>query len=158
MPPPKISSIAQAVHDLTSTKDTDGNGTAFVNSTLVPFEEYWCNKIADQFSCFPNACPGGVHYLYNLNETTKNHCMSLEKKNHCMSLEKENYTSWAASYHTPHIFDSTDTRYYEWEPTLTPPCCNAYCGLRASAAQLLYWPTPAPVPNVSSFISGGHTL
>lgn len=60
----------------------------------------------------------------------------------CLALEKKTYSSWASS-HPP---AST------WSPIISPPCCDTYCNIQASAAQLYYWPTTSPVPNVTTLV------
>lgn len=61
----------------------------------------------------------------------------------CLSLEKENYTS----------FYATGLTERQWSPVYISPCCDiTSCAVPVENAQMLYWPTPAPVPGVSTIV------
>ena len=122
------------------------------STSIVPFEEYWCENWDSSPANTPDSFPNNgtlEGWFYNLDANDKEFCLS---------LEKANYSSWAAASPTPVVI-GTFTDPPVWEPTLTPPCCDTFCNIEASAVQLYFWPTPAPVPNVTT-ISGanGFTL
>ena len=93
---------------------------------------------------------GLIPYLYGLNESAKSYCPS---------LEKANYSSWAATASTFMTSYADIVTGPLWSLVVTPPCCDTFCDIGVSAAQLLYWPTPAPVPAVTTVVgSDGFTL
>ena len=107
----------------------------------MPFEEYWCSQIyqapsdkaaiaEDLFGSYTR----GLGQLYGLDPLTKSFCSS---------LEKENYTSFFAN--------SRNGK--SWVPVYTSPCCDtSSCAVQVANAQMLYWPTPAPVPGVTTIV------
>ncbi|KAI9719832.1 MAG: hypothetical protein M1812_003321 [Candelaria pacifica] len=47
----------------------------------------------------------------------------------------------------------------EWGPIVTPPCCNVYCDIKASAVELVYWPKSSASLNISTLVdSTGFTF
>ena len=110
--------------------------------TSVLFEDYWCVNWAYDYSADPGAGGTGADshdyapFFLDLNDGSKEFCLS---------LEKANCSSWAAA--TP-----TQPGYPTWSPTITSPCCNSYCEIQVSAVQMFYWPTPASVPNITTFV------
>ena len=89
---------------------------------------------------------GPIPYLNGLNESAKSYCLS---------LENANYSSWAATASTVMISYADIVTGPLRSPVVTPPCCDT----GVSAAQSLYWPTPAPVPAVTTVVgSDGFTL
>ncbi|KAL2049184.1 hypothetical protein ABVK25_010534 [Lepraria finkii] len=75
--------------------------------------------------------------------------LNASSKNSCLSLEKENYTTWATARRHQSTRNSV----------ISPPSCDTYCNIQASAAQLHYWPTISPAPNVTTSVGqGGFTL
>lgn len=134
-----------AAHNLTMSGYPDGNPN-HSDGRLMSFEEYWCSFTSKTYSCFPSHCNGGIKCLFNLTDTAKSVCMS---------LEKENYTSWAVGSHTSQMSGPSIFWYQHWVSSLTQPCCNTWCSMLASEARLLYWPTPAPEPHISSYVDNG---
>jgi len=72
----------------------------------------------------------------------------------------DNYTAVATT-----VTDCTHTRYmtevhlqtFSWN-AFSPPCCGT-CVVEATSAQLIYWPTPAPNPDIRSIVDEhGFTL
>lgn len=105
------------------------------SSSVVSFEEYWC----DNFNYMTTSGYSYGPFIGYLNASDQQYCMS---------LEKSSYYSWIAAKHTA----------IQWKPTLTSPCCNNLCNIAASAVQLHFWPTPAPYSNVTTVIgSDGFT-
>ena len=129
---------------LPANKTIGSNSSSLTSITPAPkipvsFEEYWCENW-DQY-LEENPEEEGIEKLFqglNANST-----------NHCLSLEKADYSSWAAiSSHGSSA----------WQPVISPPCCDTYCNIQASAAQLNYWPTTSPAPNVTTLVGeGGFT-
>lgn len=67
--------------------------------------------------------------------------MNASVKDFCLSLEEADYSSYYATHSTGW-----------WSAITSAPCCDEICSLKVARAQVLYWPTPAPVPNVTSVI------
>ena len=97
----------------------------------LSFEEYWCAYLdrtaANKLGDYPNF--GTVVDIFD--------GFNNSQKTYCLSLEKADYNSWSATATDPGGPAG-------WTPTKTSPCCNTFCNIEASAAQLFYWPTPAP--------------
>ena len=57
--------------------------------------------------------------------------------------------------------DSTSTQIETWAPyyipTPSPPCCGVFAILKVNA-HVIYFPTPAPYPNTSTYVKSGFTL
>jgi len=105
----------------------------------ISFEEYWCNSMWNSW-LEVNPEDDGIEDLF--------YGLPAESRSPCLSLEKAHYTSWAAA--------STIS---PWSPIISPPCCDTYCDIKASSAQLYYWPTTPSAPNVTTMIGeGGFTL
>ena len=119
------------------------------SSAGIPsFEEFWCQNYADLLDVTPDSGFGQVlPYFWDLNETTKNYCLS---------LQKAQYTSFINQL--PTALPYASELLTDWGPVVTPPCCDDVCQMRVSGAQLLYWPTPATFPNVTTIIENGFTL
>ena len=66
--------------------------------------------------------------------------MNASVKSYCLSIEEANYSSYQAS------------QCGFWTTITSAPCCDQICSLKVASAQVLYWPTPAPMPNVTSVI------
>ena len=149
--PPDLFGPDSSAHNISRTRAVFTSTALVEDFGPVPFEEYWCNYWAGQNANTPDSFPGsqGSPYFWNLSDTVKSHCLS---------LEAENYTSWAAHPQTNSVVDGNFTESVFWQPVLTQPCCNTYCNLEAASAQLLYWPTPAPNPNISTIVSNDYTL
>ena len=109
------------------------------------FEEYWCENDAGDFEFGPGLGQDSdsfdpVPIFFGLNDT---------EKSVCMSLQKANYSSWLQETQTTS----------SWRPAMTTPCCNKPCHVGVEEAQLLLWPTPAPVPNATTLVNDeGFTL
>lgn len=64
-------------------------------------------------------------------------------KSFCLSLEKQNHTSFYATGFTER----------QWYVVYTSPCCDiTSCAVHVANAQMLYWPTPAPIAGVSTVV------
>ena len=79
-------------------------------------------------------------------------------KEQCLSLQKANYSSWVATATYPPYVDIYNRASDAWHPFKTPPCCNTFCDLEVSRIQMLFWPTPAPTPGITTVVSDGYTL
>ena len=75
-----------------------------------------------------------------------------------MILQKANYSSWVATTFYPQLTAIQSHESNMWTPFISPPCCNTFCNIAASAVQLVYWPTPAPQPYITTVVSGGFTF
>lgn len=142
---------ASALPSATITGASSPASTQSFSPSLTSFEEYWCANWDHQVANTPDSFPNNgslLPYLYGLNATAKEFCLS---------LEKANYSSWVTDPPPPSTF-GTFVEPAMWGPTLTQPCCDTFCNIYASAAQLLYWPTPAPVPAVTTIVEDGFTL
>ncbi|KAI9706019.1 MAG: hypothetical protein M1836_005425 [Candelina mexicana] len=111
--------------------------------TAQSFVDYWCDH--PQFpgdgnmEAHPEIISG---WFQGLNDTLKTQCFS---------LEEENYSSWAR--------DTNPKRQSLWRPIATPPCCNVYCDIKASAVELFYWPKSSALQNVTTLVdSTGFTF
>lgn len=107
--------------------------------TSVSFVDYWCHFWGVISPGNPEQHPEAIGgYFYGLNASAHSSCLS---------LEEADYSSWAAT-----ASRAVDVYPPAWSPVLTPPCCDNFCDIKASAVQLFYWPTPAVVPNVTTFV------
>ena len=98
--------------------------------TSIPFTATYC---AGQFDDL-------------LGPTTKGFDGSLSSS--CLSSILENCNSYVAAHPV--------TTYY---PHIASPCCGNNCDIWAMTARVLYWPTPAVRPNVTSYVDeNGFTL
>ena len=117
-----------------------------VSFPTVPFEQYWCENFDETTLVGESIGP----WLYGINAS---------EKDYCLSLEKSNYSSWAVVNPTLTTivgYSSTFTTFVrspsQWSPTLTQPCCGTLCQIFASGVQLYFWPTPAPYPSVTTVV------
>ena len=81
------------------------------------------------------------------------HGLPANSKSACLSLEKASYSSWAATRTVPPW--SPYTQPPKWQPIIRAPCCDTYCNIQASAAQLYYWPPTLPAPNATTVTGEG---
>lgn len=66
----------------------------------------------------------------------------------CLSSILQNCNSYVAEYPV--------TTYF---PNISSPCCGNQCDIWAVTARVLYWPTPAVSPNITSYMDEkGFTL
>ena len=65
-----------------------------------------------------------------------------QTKSFCLSIENADFSS----------FFATQSSTASWSPTITSPCCNTDCTIQPANAQILFWPTPAPLPNVTTLV------
>ncbi|KAI9719263.1 MAG: hypothetical protein M1812_003593 [Candelaria pacifica] len=110
--------------------------------TAQPFIDYWCDHPRfpgdGDMEAHPEIIAG---YFQGLNDSLKTQCFS---------LEEDNYSSWAK--------DTNPKKQSAWGPIVTPPCCNDYCDIKASAVELIYWPKPSALHNITTLVdSTGFT-
>ena len=109
--------------------------TAKADKTLEPFDAWWCKKYGGFLGDSPPV-------FYGFNSSVRSLCYSIEK-----------------SAYNSHYAHATPTS--EWSATITPPCCDPStktCAIIHGDAQVLYWPTPAPTPAITTLVSNGFTL
>lgn len=109
------------------------------NSTLSAFENEWCRNWA--------STPHFNNLTHKDQLEPRFPGLNDSSKRFCLSLEAANYSSWAV------IFASRMAK--AWTPVFTTPCCNPFCSFRASAFELLWWPTrhtTTPVHNVTTAV------
>lgn len=119
-------------------EDAEGGEKCYENSPPSLFDEYWCENLAGDNDYIMKGPHGPLFSGFEPSI-----------RSHCYSLEAADFSSWYAKGDT----------LGGWGPTYTSPCCDLFsCDLTVATANLIYWPTPAPVPNVTSIISNGFTL
>ena len=145
----------------------DGNSPpvpAASASLFMSFEEYWCSRDYDETDInnedyFDN----NQHYVpafYGLEASVKSYCLSFEAADYSNYMRSYIATQYSHSIFTV-PYDTTATYpasvgslFYtpSWTPKITPPCCDTFCNIGAASAQMLYWPTPAPVPGITTVV------
>ena len=114
---------------------TNGSSPATSNLNPPTFEDYWCRNLMQPY-VYGDPRP----LFYGFNDSIKRTCLS---------INKASFSSWVNE------FDHTQ----DWWPTQQPPCCDLHCYLSLGSAQVLYWPTPAPTPGITTMVGlDGFTL
>lgn len=123
---------------------TTGIPTSITAAAASPadFVAYWCNNWGILSPADPEEHPEAIGgYFYGLN---------VSAHDTCLTLEEANYSSWAATASPTPTGDNYAPP--AWSPVMTPPCCDNFCNIQASAVQLYYWPTSTGTPNVTTAI------
>ncbi|KAK0510969.1 hypothetical protein JMJ35_006521 [Cladonia borealis] len=136
-------------------------GSALVSNYTAPFygvDNQWPGGMCCDSGCFVN-CSGAAGGLMFFMEEARKITKSFQttviltkyamKAHHPHCSMKNDFSSWYAKGDTSSI----------WSPIFTSPCYDLFsCNLTVATANLIYWPTPALVPNVTSIISNGFTF
>lgn len=108
----------------------------------------------------------------NLNVSLSSYCLSLQIESYYNYKSTNTIPPVTSTYiHEAHDADSTNTSSLtffnvtgtetitpQYSPTVSPPCCGL-CYIEADEAHAVYWPSPAPQPNVSTIVGAhGFTL
>lgn len=87
-------------------------------------------------------------YFRNLNASLSGYCLSLQIKS---------FYNFKATNTIPPLTSTirdgnfTFTIPPQYSATISPPCCGQ-CYIQADEAHVVYWPTPAPQPNISTIV------
>ncbi len=111
----------------------------------MPFDKYWCSYIADASTDYTK------EHLHVKTTYNALYGLSSSAKSYCLSFEKAQYSSFYASDHDVASVAQIPQQGL-WQPTFTSPCCGLACELHVQRAQMLFWPTPAPVAGISTVV------
>lgn len=120
------------------------------------------NKSASTSATLPSPDQAEIEdlgsYFTNLNKSLSAYCLKIQESAYS-SWKTTNTQKTSVVTCTQNVTDSscdnagtyTETYPPQYTPIIKPPCCGN-CVIQAWKAHALFWPTPAPQPEISTLV------